>query len=523
MKTNKQIDVLMVKAREHKTVYSEHIEDIRIGYLDSLLQGNGVTTYIMDFAFSASPCEADGIELTEFVRTASPKIIIFIIDKSPTNSPGYTLELLDSLSSAEEIKSIHITLYGNAQVGCFTYFQHHIDSVVLGEEYSALSLVQSVMSGSYPENTNGIAYRNDQKAIVSNQAIQINSLDELPFPTRYALPSTRQSQYAASILSSRGCFGNCSFCYLRAKEKFLSQYAWKGRSAKNVVDEIEQLYKQGITEFFFVDDEFIPYGEQGDVRVIELSEEIKNRNLLIHYSIYSRTDCLTESIIKELSSSGLYCVFLGVESFCQDVLNRYNKGLTVERNLEAITLLKKYDIHIRLGMILFDMDTTMEELGESISALQSILSTKPELLFQSMFFSNMLIPLLDTPSESYIKHNSQISSTSVGANAALQTNYMRRSRNKNEVYKFANPQVDLIYSCVDTMSEQLLQKCIEEENRFYLHGYQDKSMKWFSGVTEFSILQLSLINESIATGKTLDDCNKLVKRNIDMFCLDIAC
>lgn len=522
MKANKQIDVLIVKAREHKTVYSEHIEDIRIGYLDALLKKNTITTYIMDFAFSTSPCESDELELTEYVRNASPRIIIFIIDKSPTNSPGYTLDLLDSLSSAEEIKSCHITLYGNAQVGCLSYFEHHIDSVVLGEEYSALSLVKSVMSGSYPENTNGIAYRNDKKTIVSNQEIQINSLDELPFPTRYALPSTRHSQYAASILSSRGCFGNCSFCYLRAKEKFLSKYAWRGRSVKNVVDEIEQLYMQGITEFFFVDDEFIPYGKQGDLRVIELSKEIKNRNLLIHYSIYSRTDCLTESIIKELSSSGLYCVFLGVESFCQDVLNRYNKGLTVQKNLEAITLLKKYNIHIRLGMILFDMDTTMEELGESISALLSISSTKPELLFQSMFFSNMLIPLLDTPSELFIKHNSQIS-TSVGANAALQTNYIRRSRNKNAVYKFANPQVDLIYSCVDSMSEQLLQKCIEEENRFYLHGYQEKSMKWFSRVTEFAISQLSLINESIAIGKTLEDCNNLVKRNIEMFCLDIGC
>lgn len=518
MNNKNYIDVLMVKAREHKAVYAENIEDLRIGYLDAVLHKSGISTRILDFAFSTMPYENDSSELYNVVVLAKPKVIVFVIDKSPTNSPAYTLELLDGLSGKD--KKYHITLYGNTQVGCLDYFQHRVDSIILGEEDSALSLVRCVLTGESINKAAGVAFLDAGENITVNKAVQMTSLDDLPNPTRYAQKLIGKEQYAASILSSRGCFGRCSYCYLRAKEKYFLGYTWRGRSVSNVIDEIEQLVRQGISDFFFIDDEFIPFGIEGSKRAFELSGEIKRRKLDIHYAIYSRADSLSEPIVSELRSSGLYCVFLGVESFSQQVLTRYNKGISSDKNIKAINLLKKYDIHIRLGTILFDSKTTMAELRESIDALVEVSNTKPELLFQPLFFSNVLIPLADTPSEKLIEMMEDNLTNS--GNELLQSNWVRRGRNTTSAYKFADPQINVIYSCVELMSKQLLNRCFEQENLFYQLGFTESGMRWINYVTKFAISQLEYIVKSVSSGVSQTECNRVVKENIDMFSTETA-
>ena len=512
MNTISHLDVLLVKAREHKIKYTENVEDVRIGYIDASLKNNSVSTHILDFAFSQNDYTKDSCELINYVQIARPKIIIFFIDKHPTNSPAYTIELLDTLVYNVDLKSSHITLYGNTQVDYDEFFEHKINSVILGEEESALSLVFSVLDGSFPKQTHGIAYRLDNSKIkICKAELTNDNLDDLPFPTRYALEKVGTKQYAASILSSRGCFGKCSYCYLRSKEKFFSHYQWRARSVKDVVDEIEQLYMIGVTDFFFVDEEFLPKGNTGIVRAHEFSDEIIKRNLTIHYSIYCRADCLSEIIIQSLKKSGLYCVFLGVESFCQSVLDRYNKNLSVEMNISTILLLKKHDIHIRLGLIMFDMNTTLNELKSTIEALKLISESKPELLFQSMFFSNALIPLKDTPSYKFICSNP------VDTNPLMQENYLRRSRSGKIQYAFSDSRISAIYTCVETMSKKLLAQCIEEENHFFSHGFSERKMNWFNNLTRFAICLLSTIYENITRGMSVETCNTIVDKEINMF------
>ena len=134
MNTISHLDVLLVKAREHKIKYTENVEDVRIGYIDASLKNNSVSTHILDFAFSQNDYTKDSCELINYVQIARPKIIIFFIDKHPTNSPAYTIELLDTLVYNVDLKSSHITLYGNTQVDYDEFFEHKINSVILGEE-----------------------------------------------------------------------------------------------------------------------------------------------------------------------------------------------------------------------------------------------------------------------------------------------------------------------------------------------------------------------------------------------------
>lgn len=518
MSTN--LDVLLVKAREHKTLYVENIEDVRIGYIDALLQIKGLATKILDFSFI--PYESNGVSdeelLVNIFAEFSPSIIIFFVDKHPTNGPAYTIELLDWLQTNTTINRTHITLYGNTQIDIPEFFRHNIDSVILGEEESAINLVMAVINKEPYKHLEGIAYQNDDNSVCWQKALLNYSLDELPFPTRYALNKESLNTYCASILSSRGCFGKCNYCYIRAKEKFFGEYPLRVRSIPNIVDEVEALYKMGVTEFYFCDDEFLLLGNQGIERVRAFTNEILRRNIIIKYSIYSRSNCINKEIVKLLVNSGLYCVFLGVESFSQTTLDRLNKNITVQTNINAINILLEYGVHIRLGMIMFDRYTTLEEFRITLNILKDVIESKPELVFQSMFFSNVLIPLSDTPAKEFCDDKKQLSGYE---NSIAREHYARRSRVGKECYVFENKEISDIYTCVAYMAEELTLKCINDENTFFIHP--DTSIEYrLTHITMFSVNLIEVIYNLIINGSGIKICIDEVDRQIQKYYLPLA-
>lgn len=507
-------DVLLVKAREHKRIYVENIEDVRLAYVDSFLRTNGINTHIVDFSFYSTSPDTDSEILAERVKLLRPSIIIFFIDKHPTNGPAYTIELLMSLLQKNNLPNTHITLYGSTHIDIQAFFNtSFVNSVILGEEESALSLVNCVLNNRSLDKVEGIAYINQNGVISINPANLKMNLDNLPFPTRYVLNKNISKPYCASILTSRGCFGKCSYCYLRSKEKYFGRYPLRMRSIKNIIEEIESLYKLGVKEYYFSDDEFLQKGTVGIERIEEFVNAIKERQLQIKFSIYSRSDCITEENIKTLSSVGLYCVFLGVESFCSTVLDRYNKGLTVEDNLNAIEILKKYNIHIRLGMIMFDPQTTIDELRHNIQVLKEIMATKPELIFQSLFFSNALIPLDNTPSISLIKDNG----SAKVFNNAMQENYTRRSRAGRFDYSFSDDAVSGVYTCVEFMANKLLYYCMEYENKFYNDGLSRNAASKLLYITRFTVELFDLILTDITGGVNTETCNTRTESIINTY------
>lgn len=513
-------EVLLVKAREHKTAYIENIEDVRIGYIDALLKKSGIVTKILDFSFV--PFALDGIKdkelLAKYYANCSPKIVIFFIDKHPTNSPAYTVELLDYLQDNLTDDKVHITLYGNTQVDMTEFFRHNIDSVILGEEESAISLVKAVINKEEYKQLNGIAYQNDEQIICWNKPLLNYQLDDLPLPTRYALNKNSLNTYCASILSSRGCFGKCNYCYMRSKEKFFGEYPVRMRSIPNIVDEIEALYRTGVTEFYFCDDEFLLVGNQGIERVKLFANEIQRRNISIRFSIYSRSNCINDEIVRILVNSGLYCVFLGIESFSQSALDRLNKNLTVQENLNAINVLLEYGVHIRLGMIMFDRYTTPEEFHATLTTLKSVFSSKPELVFQSMFFSNVLIPLADTPAKRFCNNDQPMNGYE---NKIVQENYSRRSRTGKEKYIFESREISDIYSCVAYMADKLIIKCINDENIFFIHP-DTAIMNRLMYVTKFSVELIDFIYNAIMGGSSVEVCIEEVERRIHNYYLQVA-
>lgn len=219
-----------------------------------------------------------------------------------------------------------------------------VDFIVIGEaEETMVELVKSLDKGTSLKDVMGIAFREDGKALMTGCRVPMKNLDELPFPSyrdidlkKYAIPCpplTTTNEVKANIVSSRGCYGNCTFCSTKV---FWGN--WRARSAKNVVDEIEWLYNmQNVRFFSFSDDIFTT-----DInRVIDICKDILNRGLKIKWFCETRVNNISLELFENMKKAGCYLVQFGVESGSEKILKSINKNVTKDQIINAFKLAKQ--------------------------------------------------------------------------------------------------------------------------------------------------------------------------------------
>ncbi|HPZ08113.1 MAG TPA: radical SAM protein, partial [Candidatus Eremiobacteraeota bacterium] len=271
-----------------------------------------------------------------------------------------------------------------------------LDSIVLGEgELILLEIAKALASSKKWRNIGGLACRIGDDLTLNPGVPLINPLSFPFLPDRRSYGKLFKNQNFATISSSRGCWGNCTFCSVRSFYKLAFGPCWRPRSPEEIVDELEYLYKEeGISNFAFCDDNFMGTGEEGRRRAVKVGEEILRRSLDIAYAIDCRPDDVNKDLLKELQKSGLVKVNIGVESFVERQLRLYSKTIPSERIESALDILKELDFFIGIYTIFFDPSVTFEELSVN---LNSALRIGPEYFPEFATFLQVFpgIPLYD--------------------------------------------------------------------------------------------------------------------------------
>lgn len=253
-----------------------------------------------------------------------------------------------------------------------------IDYIALGEgEETCLEIAQE----KEPSQINGIVYRDNGNIVKTPARKNIAKLDDIPFPAWHLLdlqkyPAIDKGVYRGidlskvpriSVIFSRGCTGHCDFCS--------TWWIWKGwrhRSAKNMVDEIELLYKDhGIRHFCFADDAMTVNRQA----TIDLCDEIIRRNLNIVFHATTRTDCVDEIVLNKLKEAGCYKIAFGIETGSPILLDKMGKNNDVETSLKAIKLAKEAGILVTALMIIGNVGETQETVRETVNFLKK---TQPD-------------------------------------------------------------------------------------------------------------------------------------------------
>jgi radical SAM superfamily enzyme YgiQ (UPF0313 family) len=161
------------------------------------------------------------------------------------------------------------------------------------------------------------------------------------------------------IITSRGCTANCIFCSINT----VWGRKWRGRSAKNVVDEIEFLVKEYGAKQFRIQDDNLTLNKQ---RAIELSDEIIKRKIDIKWDTPNGFAfwTLDETFLKKMKKEGCYRITFGIESGCEKTQKYIRKNIDLKKINNLIEICHEMGIWVCSTFIVgfpYETKTDIEE------------------------------------------------------------------------------------------------------------------------------------------------------------------
>jgi len=193
----------------------------------------------------------------------------------------------------------------------------------------------------------------------------IDDLSTLPVPDDIGANCSYPS---LNIAASRGCFGECSFCFIH---RYYGCSRRRTRNLPSLERELEiRLSRRDIQSLYFIDPTFIGRGESERKRALQIGQMAQR--LALPFGFETRVDCIDEQLMTALALNGATSVFLGIESGCDSILKRIGKRITTDQIRQAVRIIIESGVQLNLGFIMFEPDSTLAELEENYLFLEEL-------------------------------------------------------------------------------------------------------------------------------------------------------
>lgn len=261
------------------------------------------------------------------------------------------------------------------------------DIAMIGEGEESIIEVCDYFIGKNTKKLNeikGIAYENNGEIVKTPKRELIKNLDDIPFPARDTMKMAKDRKSTVNILTARGCMGNCLFCSVNAFNKLSIGNKWRGRGVDSIVDELEQLQNMGVKYVKVIDDSFLEK-ERDENWAKEFRDKMQERGINLSLRGSLKADQVEDKKMQYLKEAGFHSFACGIENGSNTSLKRMNKSASLEDNKKALDILKKYGIYVQAGFILFDDNTTFQELKENYEFLREYDWIITKGIFSEMF------------------------------------------------------------------------------------------------------------------------------------------
>jgi radical SAM superfamily enzyme YgiQ (UPF0313 family) len=232
-------------------------DNLGLRYLMSSVNASGHEAFIMTY-------RSDPNKILQRILQDEPDVVGFsLIFQYMAPDFGQVIEAL-----REAGVTAHFTMGGHYASFEPTEILRRIpglDSIVRFDgEMTLVNLLNCLSNGSDWRSLPGIAFRKDDGEIsVAPLAQVVEDLDMLPWPDRHSIDYEGHPMPTASILGSRGCPWDCSFCSIRPFYEEQGGPLRRLRAPREIVNEMLDLHRnRGVPIFLFQDDDFLAGGRK---------------------------------------------------------------------------------------------------------------------------------------------------------------------------------------------------------------------------------------------------------------------
>jgi anaerobic magnesium-protoporphyrin IX monomethyl ester cyclase len=225
---------------------------------------------------------------------------------------------------------------------------HQVDAIARGEgEQTLLEYVKASRGDISIEEISGLSYRDGQSIYHNKERDLICDLDTLPYPGyhfvanhmkdyHFALMAEEDTPFAI-VEGSRGCNHTCSYC---------SQWRyWNGgqrtKSPRRVAEEIDYLYKEYGSKFFWLTDDDLSINEW----TVKFCDEIISLGLSDEITWFCQARCdnivASREVLPKMKRAGNTWMLIGFDTPNTEDLKSFRRNdINEETSKKAVDLLR---------------------------------------------------------------------------------------------------------------------------------------------------------------------------------------
>lgn len=287
-----------------------------------------------------------------------------------------TFTARDALHTARAVKRIDKkipVIVGGPHPNIFvneTIAFDEIDIIVLGEgEKIFTDLINRLSDNRDIADMPGIACKHNGKVTINDKKGYIEDLDTLPFPARHLTPYKKYFSMLGNhasfttMISSRGCPFRCLFC-----DRAYHGKIYRGRSAQNVVQEMEECEKMGIQEIDFQDDLFTLKKD----RVYEICDLLVSKKSTLKWNVRARIDTVDKELLKKMADAGCQRIYFGVEAGTPEIQKVLRKNIDLDRAKKVFKWARDNNIAALAYIILGSPTETKDHIYRTIKYMKEL-------------------------------------------------------------------------------------------------------------------------------------------------------
>ena len=250
----------------------------------------------------------------------------------------------------------------------------------------------------------GVITRHDNKALEAMPP-QRFSIQKMIMPRRERLDNEAYLRFGGmgNVQTKRGCTFSCVYCTYPLIEGSKIRL----RSPKQVGEEIQQLYDQGVDSVFVVDNvfNFPPHHAQS------ICKELLGRNLEVKWSCYLHPQFVTESLLSLMKESGCTGVEFGTDAGSDQVLKKLGKSFTKEEIRRASQLCHKVGLPSCHSLVFGGPGESRETLLETLALMDEVSPTAVIAMVGIRLFPGTKLAEFALPEDLIIEDDSMLKPT----------------------------------------------------------------------------------------------------------------